>query len=315
MTSIATVFSTPKWGKEAEDRMQHRELRDEIPWNYDLFREVLEKYSKIPPEQVKDEIFKIRERAFQVARYPCIAKFSYLRLAEFGPDGTEMHGVIKRLKAPDSQDTFLEIGGFICQTLRRLAFEGVDTTRLYGTDLHDEWFDLGYDLFRDRETMKATFVAGDMLLPDDEYASSQLAKTLNGKITIAHAANFFHLFTLDAQLVICERIARFFRNQSDTKQPAVLFGTHVGTATAGEVRTRSLRSYAHDQKTFQSLWDEVGRRTGTRWAASMRVADIPLESSAFGKDARATRYIVRRGSDSKTLGESVDSYLTTLGRT
>ena len=49
------------------------------------------------------------------------------------------------------------------QVLRQLAFDGVDSSRLYGTDLEPRFLDAGYDLFKDQYKLKATFVAGDML--------------------------------------------------------------------------------------------------------------------------------------------------------
>ncbi|KAI8630505.1 hypothetical protein F5Y19DRAFT_463900 [Xylariaceae sp. FL1651] len=292
---------TDAWGKKTEKHMgkdsswRQQMFSDKIPWNYDKFREVLEKYSNIPPDQVEAEIFRIRDRAWEIAQYPCIGSFTYVRLHEFSEDRPEMQNAIERLRAPGSDETFLEIGGFMCQTLRRLVFEGVDSAKLYGTDLHIEFFELGYDQFRDRDTLKATFVAGDMLLPADEYASSSLPKILNGKISIAHAANFFHLFDWESQLTICERIARFFRRGSNPARPAVLFGSHIGTTMAGEVRVGgTFRVFSHDQKTFQSLWDEVGKKTATRWSVTWQtVGTSPPRPNVYGDNARVVCYIVR----------------------
>lgn len=109
-----------------------------------------------------------------------------MQLPEFGDDVPEMQNAIERLRAPNSQDTFLELGGFIFQTIRRLAFEGVDSTRLYGTDLHAEFVELGYKQFRDRETLKATLVVGDLLLPDEEYAGIQFLPSIQLGIAARH---------------------------------------------------------------------------------------------------------------------------------
>ncbi|KAI1662758.1 hypothetical protein F4813DRAFT_341790 [Daldinia decipiens] len=300
MTSIASAVNSEKWGKETEkqlgagddDTWRKDMYVDTIPWEYGRFREVLEKYSKIPPSEVEAEIFKIRGKAWEVVKYPCVGSFTYLRLLEFGDDKPEMQKTIERLKAPGSQDTFLEIGGFIYQTIRRLAFEGVDSSRLYGTDLHAEFLELGYEQFRDHETLKATFVAGDMLLPEEEYAISSLAGTLDGKISIIHASNFFHLFSWESQLVICERIVRFFRRGSNAESPAVLFGVHIGSDKPGEVE--HFRIFLHDETTFQSLWTEVGKRTGTSWKVSVEFPVLPRpKPNVFGKDARVARYVVK----------------------
>ncbi|KAI8625979.1 hypothetical protein F5Y19DRAFT_466774 [Xylariaceae sp. FL1651] len=299
MASMAHTINTDKWGKEAEKQLGNDDLgswrkemyADAIPWVYDRFRKLLENYSKIPSDEVEAEIFKIRDKAWEIAKYPCIGRFTFVRLLEFGGDAPEMQKAIERLKEPGSQETFLELGGFIFQTIRQLAFEGVDSARLYGTDLHAEFIDLGYEQFRDRETLNATFVAGDLLLPENEYAASEMARVFDGKFSIVHASNFFHLFSWKSQLLICERIVRFFRRGSSAENPAVLFGEHTGSVKPGE--TEFFQAFLHDETTFQALWDEVGKKTATRWKVSVQaLATTPPSPNAFGDNARAMRYVV-----------------------
>ncbi|KAI1805190.1 hypothetical protein F4811DRAFT_552168 [Daldinia bambusicola] len=302
MASITAAVNTERWGKETEkhlgadeDGAWDRDMYvDVIPWENGRFRELLENYSKIPPCEVEAEISRIRSKAWEIAKYPCVGSFTYLRLNEFGDSEPEMHEAVERLTAPGSKDTFLEIGGFICQTIRWLTYIGVDSARLYGTDLHAEFLELGYEQFRDRSTSKATFVAGDILLPDEQYAASPLAQTLNGKISVIHASNFFHLFSWESQLVICERIVRFFKPDLGTaNSPAVLFGRHIGSDDPAE--TDRFRIFLHGEATFQSLWDEVGKRTATSWKVSMEPLPIPRpKPHVFGKEARAMRYIVKQ---------------------
>ncbi|KAI1733551.1 hypothetical protein F4680DRAFT_441215 [Xylaria scruposa] len=301
MASITDTVQTDKWGKDTEKQLNAGDLEawrksmylDAIPWEHDRFRELLERYSKIPRDEVTTEIINIRDKAWEVAKYPCIGHFTYVRLLEFDGTSAGMQRAIERLKAPGSQDTFLELGGFMCQTIRQLAFEGVDSARLYGTDLHAEFIELGYQQFRDRETLKATFVAGDMLIPEADYASSEMAQAFNGKISIAHAANFFHLFSWESQLVICERIVRFFRGGFSTESPALLFGVQVGSLKPGEIRVGSFNVFLHDEKTFQSLWDEVGKKTGTAWKVSMHaITTAPPKPNAYNEDARTMRYVI-----------------------
>ena len=216
-----------------------------------------------------------------------------MRLLDFESDNPEMQKTIERLKAPGSQDTYLELGGFIFQTIRQLVFEGVDPTRLYGTDLHAEFIELGYDQFRDRETLEATFVTGDLLLPDEEYAASEMVRTFEGKMSIVHASSFFHLFSWESQLIIGERIVRFFRRGLSADNPAVLFGAHMGSDNPGEIE--AFKMFLHDRSTFQALWDEIGRRTDTRWEVSMEVMALdPPKYKTFMKDARMMRYIVKQ---------------------
>ncbi|KAJ3568063.1 hypothetical protein NPX13_g6549 [Xylaria arbuscula] len=56
-----------KWGVDSEKKIGNEDAQaykakvwaDAIPWDYDLFRELLEKYSKIPSEEVESEILRI----------------------------------------------------------------------------------------------------------------------------------------------------------------------------------------------------------------------------------------------------------------
>ncbi|KAI0201283.1 hypothetical protein F4808DRAFT_460140 [Astrocystis sublimbata] len=303
-TNLPRNVDPEKWGKASEKHLENAEgaaswnqqmFIDSIPWEHDKFRELLEKYSKVPADEVTSDIIQIGQ-SMEVGQ---VSLHRILHLRAFPGirwNNPGMESALKRLTAPDSTDTFLEIGGFMCQTLRRLVFEGVDSSRLYGTDLHSEFFELGYQQFRDRDTLKATLVEGDFLLPEDEYATSAMAETFNGKISIAHASNFFHLFSWDSQLVICERIVRFFRPGLDSAdKPALVFGQHTGSIEPGEKRIGDFRTFLHDQTTFQSLWDEVGRRTGTSWKASVQVVGTEApKPNAWSEDARIMHYTVTR---------------------
>lgn len=61
------------------------------------------------------------------------------------------------------------------QDLRRLAVDGAPTANMYATDIIGDFWDLGYDLFRDRDTMKAEFIKADIL---DTYSALE---ALHGK--------------------------------------------------------------------------------------------------------------------------------------
>lgn len=65
----ATTQAAPidKWGVDQEKKIGADDAQgykdkvwvDTIPWEYNLFRELLENYSKIPPEEVESEILRI----------------------------------------------------------------------------------------------------------------------------------------------------------------------------------------------------------------------------------------------------------------
>ena len=74
MASDNKVVQTNKWGKETEQQLgadDHDSWRKEnyeevIPWEYGQFRELLEKYAKVPPDEVETEIYRIVSQAFSL---------------------------------------------------------------------------------------------------------------------------------------------------------------------------------------------------------------------------------------------------------
>lgn len=60
---------------------------------------------------------------------------------------------------------------------------------MYASDLHSKLWEIGCDLFRDRDAMKARFVQADIFEPDSPL------RDLDGKIDIIIACQFLHLFS------------------------------------------------------------------------------------------------------------------------
>lgn len=199
-----------------------------------------------------------------------------------------MLDAVARLRDPASSDALLDVGCCLAQTVRHLVMSGVDPSRLYATDLRRDFCDIGYELFRDRDRLpETTFVAGDILDPADE----NLAR-LDGKVTLVHAAHFFHLFSWDDQVRAAERIVRFLDLQSGN---CVVFGRMIGSSEPG---TRTVRGekYLHDGTSFQRLWDEVGERTGPRWKVDMDVlGPVPgFQGVVIFAEGQAVRFVVKQ---------------------
>lgn len=145
-------------------------------------------------------------------------------------------------------------------------------------------------MFQDREKMKdATFLAGDVFNEDG-------LRGLEGKATMIHAANFFHLFPRENQVVAGVRVVRFLR--SDAKN-AFIFGRQVGSLQPGERETasssRPTEFFLHDQASFQALWDEIGQVTETKWKVDMEMVGVVPEGFAYlGEGARYTKFVAWR---------------------
>jgi ubiquinone/menaquinone biosynthesis C-methylase UbiE len=201
-----------------------------------------------------------RDKAFAIFPYPCIGRWRFLDL--YVTSTPQYPTLIERLKGGDS---LLDVGCCFGHILRQLAHDGAPASNIAGTDLRPEFVDLGYELFRDRDTFAAPFITGDILDP----ANTSLA-VLDGKYDILHTASFFHLFGWDDQVRVGERIVRFFKPDAD----ALVLGRQVGTfspVTVEEFKKSGGRRYLHNVETMQNLWDEIGKRTATKWKVSGRL--------------------------------------------
>lgn len=201
-----------------------------------------------------------------------------------------MRASIERLTAPGSTDALLDLGCCLGQTLRQLLALGVAPHQLYGSDLYPAFFRLGDELFRDAGS-GVTFAAGDMLNDEDAGLAC-----FDGRISLIHAAHFFHLFSRAGQLAIGRRIAGRFLQPG--RADAVVFGRQIGSVEPGEKpRPMGLPGtlFLHNEASLQALWDEIGRETATAWRAEMVVlGPLPMEIPGFGADARLVRYALRQ---------------------
>lgn len=203
-----------------------------LPVDLESTRALLEGYSGIPAGDVARHVYQIRDRLWDVYPDPCVGRFRFASL-DFAADAYYQVALFKLLQAqaeeeaaaaetmPTTTTRLLDVGCCVGQVLRKLAFDGVESSRLLGTDIEPRFLDIGYDLFRDRDTFRGEFVFGDLLLhnnnSDDENVNENSndnddpLAALDGKATFVHATSFFHLFTWDDQVRAACRIVRFLR--------------------------------------------------------------------------------------------------------
>lgn len=80
--------------------------------------------------------------------------------------------VLERVR---SGATFLDAGCCFGQEICYLVQDGVPSSQLYGFDLEMDSIGLGYQLFCDRDKLRATFVAGDVLVGTNTPEGQELA--------------------------------------------------------------------------------------------------------------------------------------------
>ncbi|KAI0414482.1 S-adenosyl-L-methionine-dependent methyltransferase [Xylaria grammica] len=227
----------------------------EIPPELEPIRRLL-KYSGVAPKNVDAHIREIRDKAWAVFPYGAIGSFKFLDINPALQDPL-FHAVVARLKAPGSTEVFLDVGCCLGHVIRQLISEGVPSYRLYGTDLQPRFLDLGYDLFRDKESTRATFIPGDVLREED----SRLEE-LVGKVDIVYASAFFHLFEREDQVRAAKRMVRFL---NPGNKNVMIFGQNGGPKIPG------WEKYVLDEESWACVWDEVGTATGTSWRTETNV--------------------------------------------
>jgi SAM-dependent methyltransferase len=159
---------------------------------------------------------------------------------------------------------FLDVGCCLAQDLRKLAFDGAPSGSLYGAELLAPYFDLGYDLFRDRHSLEAHFVQADIL---DDGPDSPL-EPLRGSMDVVHLGMVLHVFSWEEQRQALERCVELLRPQ----RGALIVGQAVGHAVGKSSPSHEGRySFKHSDASFKKLFGEIEQRTGVRFECRARI--------------------------------------------
>ncbi|KAL9013394.1 MAG: hypothetical protein Q9173_001910 [Seirophora scorigena] len=210
--------------------------------------------------------------------------------------------ILHRLINKDA--SVLDIGCCFGQDLRFLAADGAPPAKMYATDIVSDFWELGYDLFRDKNSFCAEFIAADVLDP----ASSLTA--LEGKVDIFLLNQVFHLFNKERQIQAAKNVVALSRQGSwvvgwqagSVKGRALPVGTQTGGSSGS---AGSDTKMIHNQATWQALWQQVGEETGTQWSIETRMQ--PLEQWGYeeedtawmGPGVMGLEFICRRTASSK----------------
>lgn len=195
--------------------------------------------------------------------------------------------IIERLR---HGDTFLDIGCFLGHGLRRLVADGAAVDNLYAVDLVNHW-DLGYELFRDRNKFHVPFVEGDILNADGLLAS------LKRKMDIVSIIHVLHQWDWDGQVVALKQLVKLVTSK------ALVVGYQVGCVGVRQKPVTDLAQspcYWHDPNSVKAMWDQVGAETGTSWSVTAKhrtweeVGWNPEHVKYLGDDARVIEWLARR---------------------
>ena len=253
-------------------------------------REVFEKYSKIPSDEVDAHLERIvhpqsqcylhtistntsyqREKAWKIHPYPCIGQWRFLDLA-IGQHSAYPE-VLERMRT--GEQVFLDLGCAFAQDIRKLVCDGVDSSKCHGSDLRLNFIDLGYELFRDKETLKSRFFEGDI------FDADSALKEMHGIVDIICASSFFHLFNWDEQKQAAVQTAKLMKPQAGS----LLIGRQVGSSEPGEKGRSGGKGtrYRHDLETWRKMWKEVGDEVGVEFQVDGTFKPVPKAMEALAE--------------------------------
>ncbi len=255
---------TDKERKKIHDSHFYSHQEPTIP---DDFAELLEAHSGLPrgSEQLT-HIMSLRDRAYEAHHYPCLGLYRFLILA------LSRHPLYHSYVLPllteasskpsssDPEPIFLDFGCCLGQDLRKLIYDDVSPSLLYGSDILPDFIPLGYELFRD----EARFPLSHFLTPADGFdpSSSNVLSALNGKCDIVHASAVFHLFNYQDQLILAKRVFKLLRPPSEGRK-SLIMGQQNGNKIPKEYPSRpghrSDTLFRHNEESWAGLWEEVGR--------------------------------------------------------
>jgi SAM-dependent methyltransferase len=198
------------------------------------------------------------------------------RFLTFELPASPSYSTILKTLTEDPDAKLLDLGCGLGQELRKLAFDGVPVSKLVGVDLHQQFIDLGYALFKDSESsFGAKFVQADLL--DTESAAAKL-KPLAGTIDYVFAGCFLHVFDLAQQKDVLKQILALTKPRKGSQ----VLGWFVGSREPGEQSrlTKAATSmYSHNDTSFEKLFQEAVREQGDvgEWDVTVRLEEVEYE--------------------------------------
>jgi len=229
-------------------------------------------------DELKRHIMDVQAEAYQVFPYGCIRFFSFTSLKI---SGLPAYDHVLKLGRERKGAILLDIGCCFGNDLRRAIADGFPKENILGSDIHSEFWELGYKLFRDtKDTFPAPFVPADAFddeklkavdpLYDTQAVPSPLPdlssltslNPLRGHVSAVHTSAFFHLFNEEQQLDLARRLAGLLSPEPGS----IIFGAHGGRETKGHRDYESRggrRMFCHGPESWKELWDGSVFRRGT----------------------------------------------------
>jgi len=229
-------------------------------------------------EEIKAQIYAVRDKAWNVLPYPCIGLFRFLDFSiHLSP---AYPSVLTRLRAGE---TLLDLGCCFGQDLRKVALDSGTSANLLGADIEGAFMDLGYELFRDSGKFQGKFFPGSIF--DGDFLEEWY-----GKIDMIYLGSFLHLFNTVQQRIIVKKLSKLL-----VAKPGVLvFGRNLGAEQGGEYRMESLSwdLYRHSNETIRELWEGEGEAEWKIESSLSRYESAGWDDSRRGWQGNETKQMM-----------------------
>ncbi|KAE9411501.1 hypothetical protein BT96DRAFT_952531 [Gymnopus androsaceus JB14] len=203
-------------------------------------------------EELKNHIIAVATQAFDMIRYPCIGRFSFLKLDMSGlPTYPHLLDIGRELKNP----IFLDIGCCFGVDVRKAIADGFPAQNIIASDLRPELWELGHALF---QSTPSSFPVA--FVPESPLNTVKSLNKLKGRMNAIHISRLFHLFTEQQQLELAHRLAKLL----SPSPGSMIFGQHRGSDVPGvKVNTLGETSFYHSPDSWKTLWNGVVFLEGT----------------------------------------------------
>jgi len=217
--------------------------------------------------ELQAHILAMQARAFAVFPYPCIRRLAFVKLKisrfaaykEVLQLGRERPGAI-----------LLDLGCCFGSDARKAVADGFPASQVVATDLKQEFWELGHELFRSTsESCPIRFVQGDILDPSfvavnltspptsgdvlGACTAQRSLAPLQHLVSAIYASAFFHLFGEDDQTHIAKACYALLSHQPGS----IIFGSHRGSDIPASRGTERGDSFAHSPESWREMWKKV----------------------------------------------------------
>lgn len=220
----------------------------------EAFSHLLEKYSGVEAKDQAALIEACRDEAYALHPYPCIGRYRFITLPL--SRHPQYSSVLAKLMA-DKDSMLLELGSCFAQDLRKLMFDGVAPSQIYGSDLNADFVPVSYKLFKDSEKWPES----QYIAPADglKFTPENPLYKFAGRCDVVHASAIFHLFDYETQLCLARTVALLLK----PKKGSFLIGVQGGNVESGSRKfceTSRTEHFLHNAESWAEMWGEVAKR-------------------------------------------------------